>query len=71
MQQISRREILLGDQIQNMLEWIAAGSLIVLCRGSVLSSGRNGTIKTGKEVMEGRPLLHHLLGFSFMGVEVV
>ncbi len=29
MQQISRNEILLGDQIQNMLAWIAAGSLIV------------------------------------------
>jgi hypothetical protein len=27
--------------------------------------------KTGKEVMEGHPLLHRLLGFSFMGVEAV
>ena len=32
MQQISQRKILLGDQIQNMLAWIAAGSLIVLAQ---------------------------------------
>ena len=30
----------------------------------VLSSGRYGTVKTGKEVIEGRPLLHRLLGFK-------
>ncbi len=29
----------------------------------LLSSGRYGTVKTGKEVIEGRPLLHRLLGF--------
>ena len=48
LQQILQREMLLGDQIQNMLAWIAAGSLIVLRRGSVLSSGRNGTVKQAR-----------------------
>ena len=48
MQQISREEILLGDQIQNMFALVATGSLI-LRRGSVLSFERR-VPRTGKEV---------------------
>ncbi len=64
MQQISRREILLGDQIQNMLAWIAAGSLIVFAQRKCVVFRKEWYRKTGKEVMEGRPLLHRLLGFK-------
>ena len=48
-QQISWKEILLGDQIQNMLAVVATGSLISR-RGSVLSFERR-VLGTGKEVV--------------------
>ena len=46
-QQISRGEILLGDQIQNMLAQVAAGSLILAQRKRVIFR-KEGTVKQAR-----------------------
>lgn len=54
MQQISRKEILLGDQVQNMLAWKLLGALLSQ-RKRVIFAKECGSGGTGKVEVKGVP----------------
>jgi hypothetical protein len=67
-QQISRREILLGDQDQNMLARKLLGAIISQRKRVIFR--KRWIRRQARVVIEGRPLLHRLLGYRLIDVEI-